>query len=88
MSSWGITSPAVWAMLLGGLGLIGLFVRRCLVSSHPILNFQVLKEKNFSMALLINIGISMAPVSYTHLDVYKRQRPNRRIYGVARSVLG
>ena len=60
VSSWGITSPAVWAMLLGGLGLIGLFVRRCLVSSHPILNFQVLKEKNFSKALLINIGISMA----------------------------
>lgn len=60
VSSWGITSPAVWAMLLGGLALIALFVRRCLASSHPVLNFLVLKEKNYSMALLINIGISMA----------------------------
>lgn len=60
ISSWGITSPAVWAMMLGGSVLIGLFVRRCLASSHPVLNFQVLKEKSFSIALLINSGLSMA----------------------------
>ena len=60
ISSWGLTSPAVWAMMLGGLILIGLFVRRCLASSHPVLNFQVLKEKSFSIALLINSGLSMA----------------------------
>lgn len=60
VSSWGLTSPGVWTMLLVGLFLIGLFVRRCWGSSHPVLNFRVLKERNFSIALLINSCISMA----------------------------
>lgn len=60
VSSWGLTSPAFWAMLLIGLVLIALFVRRCLASSHPVLNFQVLANKDFSIALLINSCISMA----------------------------
>ncbi len=60
VSDWGITSPAVWAMLISGLLLIGLFVMRCLKSEHPILNFRVLKELNFTVALLINSCLSMA----------------------------
>ena len=39
-------------------------------------NFSILKDKNF-----IRIADGMKPVSYTHLDVYKRQR--RACVGVA-----
>lgn len=60
VSSWGLRAPGFWAMLLVGVVLIGLFVHRCWGSSHPVLNFQVLKERNFSVALLINSCISMA----------------------------
>jgi len=60
VSRWGVTAPGFWAMLLIGLALIVLFVRRCLHSERPVLNFRVLQEKNFSVALLINSCISMA----------------------------
>lgn len=59
-NSWGFSSPAFWAMLLLGAALIVLFVRRCLSSCHPVLNFQVLSSRDFSIALLINSCISMA----------------------------
>jgi EmrB/QacA subfamily drug resistance transporter len=60
VSSWGITSLGFWAMLCGGVLLIALFVRRCLASSHPVLNFHVLESRDFSLAVLINSCISMA----------------------------
>ncbi len=60
VSSWGIGSPAVWAMMIAGAVLVSLFVRRCLQSSHPVLNFKVLGSRDFSLALLINSCISMA----------------------------
>lgn len=60
VSSWGFTSPAFLAILLTGIVLIGLFVRRCMKSEHPILNFHILSNTEFSAALLINSGISMA----------------------------
>ena len=59
-SSWGLLSPMFWAMLLAGAALIFLFVHRCLRSSQPVLNFQVLSSRDFSIALLINSCISMA----------------------------
>ncbi len=60
VSSWGFGSPAVWGMMGSGLILIGLFVRRCMQSVQPVLNFRVLGNKDFSLALLINSCISMA----------------------------
>lgn len=60
METWGVTSPGVWLMLASGAFLVALFVRRCLNSSHPVLNFRVLCVKDFTMALIINSCISMA----------------------------
>jgi Na+/melibiose symporter-like transporter len=60
METWGVTSPGVWLMLASGAFLVALFVRRCLQSSHPVLNFRVLGVKDFTMALIINSCISMA----------------------------
>ena len=60
METWGVTSPGVWLMLASGAFLVALFVRRCLQSSHPVLNFRVLCVKDFTMALIINSCISMA----------------------------
>lgn len=60
ISSWGITAPLVWVMMISGVVLIVLFVRRCLHSDKPVLNFKVLASSDFSMALLINSCISMA----------------------------
>ncbi len=58
--NWGFTSPGFWAMLLVGLLLIAVFIRRCMHSSHPILNFGVLKNQEFTITVIINSCISMA----------------------------
>ncbi|MBQ2369811.1 MAG: DHA2 family efflux MFS transporter permease subunit [Peptococcaceae bacterium] len=58
--NWGFTSPGFWAMLLVGLLLIAVFIRRCMYSSHPILNFGVLKNQEFTITVIINSCISMA----------------------------
>ena len=58
--TWGFTSVAFWAMLFVGLLLIIIFVRRCMKNSHPILNFGVMQNKEFSITLMINSCISMA----------------------------
>ncbi len=58
--AWGFTSPAFWAMLLTGIVLIVLFVKRCMNSTHPILNFEVLKNNEFTITVIINSCISMA----------------------------
>ena len=58
--NWGFASPGFWAMLLVGLLLITVFIRRCMHSSHPILNFGVLKNQEFTITVIINSCISMA----------------------------
>lgn len=58
--TWGFTAPGFWAMLLTGLVLIVIFIRRCMQSSHPILNFEVLKNQEFTITVIINSCISMA----------------------------
>ena len=58
--NWGFTSPGFWVMLLVGLLLIAVFIRRCMHSSHPILNFGVLKNQEFTITVIINSCISMA----------------------------
>ena len=58
--NWGFASPGFWAMLLVGLLLIAVFIRRCMHSSHPILNFGVLKNQEFTITVIINSCISMA----------------------------
>ena len=59
-SSYGFASPVFWGLLAVGSVLIALFVRRCLKSADPILNFRVLNNKDFSISLLVNSCISMA----------------------------
>ena len=58
--SWGFTSLSFWAMFLVGVALIGLFVYRCIKSEQPILNFNVLKNSEYTITVIINSGISMA----------------------------
>lgn len=59
-SNYGFTSPVFWSLLIVGTVLITMFVKRCLKSSDPILNFRVLANKDFSISLLVNSCISMA----------------------------
>ena len=40
--------------------------------------FEKLKTEEFETIIEIDITVSIDPVSYTHLDVYKRQQCNRR----------
>ena len=57
---WGFASISFWSMLIIGIFLITVFILRCMKSSHPILNFTVLQNKEFSLTLVINSCISMA----------------------------
>ena len=57
---WGFASISFWSMLIFGIFLIAVFILRCMKSSHPILNFTVLQNKEFSLTLVINSCISMA----------------------------
>ena len=58
--AWGFASPGFLSMLLIGIVLIVIFIRRCMQSSHPILNFEVLKNHEFTITVIINSCISMA----------------------------
>lgn len=60
LGSWGITSLSFWAMFVVGVFLIGVFVYRCLQSEHPILNFNVLKNGEYAITVVLNSGLSMA----------------------------
>ena len=60
VETWGITSPGVWIMMLSGALLVGLFVRRCLNSKRPVLDFRVLGNRDYTLALIINSCFSMA----------------------------
>lgn len=59
-SVWGFTSPLFWLLLAIGSGLIALFIRRCLHSTHPVLNFHILNNRDYSITLIINSCVSMA----------------------------
>ena len=51
---------------------VGLDLHRLKLASSS--NYQLLKALNrFEVDLVLDVGANVGPVSYTHLDVYKRQ---------------
>lgn len=57
--SWGWTSLAFGGCLGAGLFLVVLFIVRQFHTSHPLLNFQVLKYKPFVLTLLVQCTLAM-----------------------------
>ena len=57
--TWGWTSPAFWCCVLVGAALVVLFIVRQFHTSHPLLNFGVLKYKAFSFAMLVQCVIAL-----------------------------
>ncbi len=57
--AWGWTSALFWSMVIAGLVLIVLFIARQFHTSHPLLNFGVLKYKAFTLTLLIQCALAM-----------------------------
>ncbi len=58
--TWGFASASFVLMFAAGSFLIGVFVRRCMKSSQPILNFGVLKNKDYAITVVLNSFQSMA----------------------------
>ena len=60
-------------ILIGSLALILVIGILILIAVRPLIIISI-RASLIRLALLITlIGISLVPVSYTHLDVYKRQ---------------
>ena len=59
VAAWGWTSVPFLGMVTFGLALIVLFVARQFRSSHPLLNFEVLKYRAFTITLLIQCALAM-----------------------------
>lgn len=57
--AWGWSSAAFWSCLLSGMILAVLFVIRQFHTSHPLLNFAVLKYKPFVLTLLVQCTLAM-----------------------------
>lgn len=57
---WGFFSPRILSMLIGGSFLVFLFVRRQLNLEQPILDFHILKNREYTIALIGNVLLSMA----------------------------
>lgn len=57
--SWGWTSLPFWGCVAAGLALIVLFIVRQFHTSHPLLNFAVLKYKPFVLTLLVQCTLAM-----------------------------
>ncbi len=58
--NWGFFSPRILSMLVGGSILVFLFVRRQLRLDQPILDFSILNNREYTIALIGNVLISMA----------------------------
>lgn len=58
-ATWGWCSALFICMIVIGLLLIALFVVRQFHSSHPLLNFEVLKYRAFTITLLIQCALAM-----------------------------
>lgn len=56
---WGWKSVGFWSCLLTGLALAILFVIRQFHTTHPLLNFSVLKYKPFALAVLVQCTLAM-----------------------------
>ena len=66
------------ALLLGGLAMFGPFSIDTIFPAFPQIGAQFTADKlamqqTISVYLLAYAAMSLVPVSYTHLDVYKRQ---------------
>ena len=59
MEDWGVSSAAFWGAILGGLALVASFVYRQLNTLHPLLNFSVLRDQPFAVALIVNCVLAM-----------------------------
>ena len=57
--SWGWTSITFWSCAVIGVALVILFIVRQFHTSHPLLNFGVLKYKAFSFAMLVQCVIAL-----------------------------
>ncbi len=57
--SWGWTSVTFWSCAVIGVALVILFIVRQFHTSHPLLNFGVLKFKAFSFAMLVQCVIAL-----------------------------
>ncbi len=57
--SWGWKSLAFWGCVAAGLALVVLFIVRQFHTSHPLLNFAVLKYKPFVLTLLVQCTLAM-----------------------------
>ena len=57
--TWGWRSITFWACVIIGFMLIVIFVMRQFHTSHPLLNFGVLKYKAFSFAMLLQCVIAL-----------------------------
>lgn len=57
--AWGWTSALFWGCLLIGSGLAVLFIIRQFHTSHPLLNFAVLRYKPFVLAMLVQCTLAM-----------------------------
>lgn len=58
-ATWGWTSALFLGMVAAGLVLIVLFVVRQFHATHPLLNFAVLKYRDFTITLLIQCALAM-----------------------------
>lgn len=56
---WGWTSALFWGCLLIGITLAVVFIVRQFHTSHPLLNFAVLKYKPFALAVLVQCTLAM-----------------------------
>ena len=59
VAAWGWTSVPFLGMVAVGLGLVVVFIIRQFHSTHPLLNFAVLKYKAFTITLLIQCALAM-----------------------------
>lgn len=57
--SWGWQSAAFWGCFLAGIALVIIFIVRQFHTSHPLLNFAVLKYKPFVLTLLVQCTLAM-----------------------------
>ena len=57
--SWGWHSTAFWSCIIIGCVLTLLFVIRQFKTSHPLLNFRVLKYRAFSFAMILHCTIAL-----------------------------
>lgn len=57
--AWGWRSTTFWACIIFGILLIVLFIIRQFRTSHPLLNFRVLKYRNFAFAMILQCTIAL-----------------------------